>query len=115
MKHDHVFWNELTTHIKSIPKVPSWVTTILGSNLKRKSNSSLELKPVTKSYLDFLQEQIDLKSRGPERNIVLEARLAALKKFEGQNLFFLHVFEDKSDFFLRMKPDNFAIVYWELL
>ena len=46
----------------------------------------LETHRITDSYIGFLREQIELGARGPEWNLILQRRMAALMPFVGVEL-----------------------------
>jgi hypothetical protein len=62
-----------------------------------------------------LREQIELCTRGPEWNAVMDGRLKALQTYENKELLLLSVYrDDGSSFFLRAHPDTLDVVYWDV-
>ena len=70
--------------------LPKWAIKLLDSTSDEMVHPprdfvSVESRVVSRSYLDFLNEQIELQPRGPEWNTVLQNRLNALKEWIGES------------------------------
>jgi hypothetical protein len=88
--------------------LPVWVRDNVGSA------RGLEEKNLDRSYLDFLDDQILLASRGPEWTQVLQKRRAALANYCGKNLMSGIVSHGKRNCFIKVDPESKKILYWEL-
>ncbi len=74
---------------------------------------SCERKVFDQSYLDFLQEQIDLAPRGPEWAELLSRRLAALAPFCGLPTISGRISTSDAEFFIRVDPRNCRVIHAE--
>ncbi len=113
MEASKAVWDELVLRIRAVAGVPRWVEQILTSSVVRPKHASLEACIITRSYLDFLQEQIELGARGAEWNEVLQDRLNRLKHCENVTIWQLSVHSGERDFYLCARSDNLEIIHWE--
>lgn len=65
-------------------QLPTWFENLGDSaidEMTQNQEAFLKIDSFDKTYLEFLKGQIELCARGPEWNVILEERLAALKPF----------------------------------
>ena len=67
------------------------------------------------SYIDFLEEQIQLSPRGPEWTEILKRRRDGLRQFCGVTLLSGHVRVGPFDTWVKIDPERRAVVFWEQL
>ena len=75
---------------------------------------SLDLRSFDYSYIEFLTEQIELKPRGDEWNEILLKRRSNLESFANITLLDVHLKTAKGDVWLKVQPEQFQIVHYEL-
>ena len=87
----------------------------IPENVKVCADSVLGLEQTTfdKSYLDFLDEQIELCPRGPEWNDRLRRRREAMAPFCNQNLLRGRIQTEDSEYWIKVDPDQKIVVHWE--
>lgn len=73
----------------------------------------LEETTFDQTYLDFLDEQIELCTRGPEWNERLKRRRDALAPFCDQELLCGRIKAGGVDFRIKVDPTQQAVVHWE--
>ena len=95
-------WLNILRQIRSIPDLPEWMSAVLSCSHKDLAGSyevklhagklasihistdihiSVELITITKSYIDWLDEQIHLAARGPDWNVILRKRRKELAEY----------------------------------
>ena len=67
------------------------------------------------SYLQFLDEQIQLSPRGPEWAVILRRRRESLRPFCGVPLVDGHIRVGGLDTWVKIDPKTRAVVFWEQL
>lgn len=67
------------------------------------------------SYIQFLDEQIQLSPRGPEWTAILRRRREGLRSFCGVPLISGHVRSGRFDTWVKIDPKTGAVVFWEQL
>ena len=67
------------------------------------------------SYIQFLDEQIQLGSRGPEWTEILRRRREGLRSFCSVPLVSGHIHVGRFDTWVKVDPKTRVIVYWEQL
>ena len=75
--------------------------------------SCLEEYRFDKSYIEFLDEQIDLSPRGPEWTQRLKRRRAALSAYCDVILVYGRVWSDEYDFSVEVDPVTKTVIHWE--
>ena len=73
----------------------------------------VEAKVLEQSYLDFLDDMIARKHRGPEWGEVLMRRLTALTSYCGNFLVSGLIGQGQNQLFVKVDPTNHKVLYWE--
>lgn len=120
-------WYQVCLQARSIPNLAAWVKSVLdmpfeaimalaaGDHDTGDVEVSASVRKVSDSYLGFLQEQITLAARGPEWTDVLTRRLDALRSYANVPLWVIAISQGGQSFYLRIDPQSFRIVHWEVL
>jgi hypothetical protein len=66
------------------------------------------------SYLDFLDQQIQLSARGPEWTERLKKRRSALAAFCNTPHIDAHIQVENDDYWIRVDPMKKTVIYWEV-
>jgi hypothetical protein len=116
---DDLTWARVREELFELMNRPAWVSSLLlvptridliGVN---QITISAQLVRVTKSYLQFLKEQIRLGARGPEWNAVLQRRLSALRDHAGETIIFVTINHRGESIIIRLKPNSLVLVQIE--
>ncbi|HEX7652894.1 MAG TPA: hypothetical protein VF607_05275 [Verrucomicrobiae bacterium] len=67
------------------------------------------------SYLQFLDQQIQMNTRGAEWAAIYRRRLAGLTSLAGRSLVSGHIRYDSFSTWIKVDPNTRSVVYWEQL
>lgn len=109
-------WDAVRSKIVQRPDLPDSVMGLLKQPIieaESLGEVKCEEQQVEQSYLDFLQEQIDVNARGDEWSSLLKQRYQALKPYLGTKVGFLSFTSPDWSLWIRFEPSTFQIVWIE--
>lgn len=110
-------WEEIRKQAKETPGISEWATSIFESPLawiQEQAVLEVESKEIEKSYIDFLQEQIETNARDEAWLSLLKRRKKALSPYIGKRLIFLSISSTEGDLlWIRFDPANNQVVLVE--
>jgi hypothetical protein len=93
--------------IRSSPDLPA----------EAKSNEvevrGLEISSFDRTYMEFLDSQIDVCPRGPEWNEILKSRREALETYCDRELIDGRIVAGNTSYWVKVDPVSHKVVYWE--
>lgn len=113
---DESAWNSIRRQISHAPFQSGWVAVVAGQPLRTLGEHwevSCESKILDQSYIDFLDEQIELDALGAESTAVLRDRRQALKPWVGCKTAFLSISHGPKTLWIRFNPENCRIILLE--
>ena len=109
-------WKEVGCQAAAIHGVPSYAASLCKltlHELKEVAAVHFEVDKFDDSYIDFLQEQIELNARGEEWSKVLQARMYALKSYSGIELGSIRIEFERRYIWIRYLPSELKVVLFE--
>jgi hypothetical protein len=113
---DSTHWKTLSEQAKTFPDLPSWARELCDRSfgeIHDLGKVSLETKKFDQSYIDFLQEQIEMNARGAKWSALLQRRMDALEPSVGKDLGFLSITTTGHVLWVRFDPDNYRVLWVE--
>jgi len=109
--------SQVKARLLLLSDLPLWMSealSMVGQSSKfgtGEDSLQIETKPVTESYLDFLDLQIQLEPRGKEHADLLQQRRNALAKHRGNMCLDVTVTDGKHFFFVWMTSDGLNVIW----
>jgi hypothetical protein len=121
-------WNIAIAAIQSLDDAPPWLRNQAWLSFEAAANlpvldftvdgddarPNIEEKVLKADYLDFLREQIELETRGPEWNKILKTRLAALSPFIDKKIITAMFHKKPGIVMLQVDPDTKKVIRFEI-
>jgi hypothetical protein len=74
---------------------------------------SVEIHSFDQSYIQFLEEQIELEARGPEWTELLKRRKVNLENYADRELARCRLFMGEYDYSIDVDPISRTVIHWE--
>lgn len=94
-------------------QLPSWVHSLAQSESATLIDSkklNIEYKILDASYIEFLDQQIELEARGPEWNEILKKRVSALRPFVGKTVVTAQLLFEDNSLTIKIDPEEKNII-----
>lgn len=109
-------WDVLSKQIVEFLDLPGWARGLCEQSvdeIARDNRVRIEVKLFDKSYIQFLQEQIELGVRGDEWTDLLRKRKSALSPWVGRETQFLTITKGPRLLCIRFEPTQLRVIWVE--